>query len=75
MAQNQIRVVVGTQQKCPFSQFGFKKSLGTSDCIAHLITDIQTAFSKNQLVSAIFLVIKGAYALLHHPSTISDLYA
>lgn len=44
----------------PF-QFGFRRGVGTTDCLAHLVTDIQNTFSDNEFLGALFLDISSAY--------------
>lgn len=43
------------------TQLIFRRGMGTQDCIAHLVTDIQLTFSNNEYMAALFLDIVSAY--------------
>ena len=45
----------------PHNQYGFKPGFGTTDAMVHLVTDIQTALTKNECTGALFVDIKNAY--------------
>lgn len=45
----------------PPAQFGFRRGMGTQDCVAQLVTDIQLTFSNNEYMGALFLDIVSAY--------------
>lgn len=47
--------------RLPNSQFGFRKNRGTLECVGKLAADIQTCYTENQYLGAVFLDIKGAY--------------
>lgn len=58
---NRLEWWLETRKMLPRSQFGFRKNLSTQHSIAHLMTDIQAAFSNNESVTAIFIDVSGAY--------------
>ena len=43
------------------TQFGFRRSKGTNDCLALLSTEIQLAFAQKLEMPSVFLDIKGAF--------------
>lgn len=43
------------------SQMGFRKGRGCMEAVTHLVSEIQIAFSKKQMVLAVFLDLKNAY--------------
>nr|CAH7738046.1 unnamed protein product [Callosobruchus chinensis] len=68
----------------PESQYGFRRGRGTIDCVSHLTTDIQIAFSRNSYLSSLFVDISSAYDNPHvfipsctdaifNPNTIKEL--
>ena len=61
LIKNRLEHYLEYNQLLPPTQFGFRRGKSTQENVAHLITDIQIAFSKNNSVSAAFIDIKGAY--------------
>ncbi|PZC82109.1 hypothetical protein B5X24_HaOG211199 [Helicoverpa armigera] len=57
----QLEWLVESRDLLPSNQFGFRKGLSTMDSVAILVTDIRTAFSKNESAVAAFLDISSAY--------------
>ncbi|KAK9686291.1 Reverse transcriptase (RNA-dependent DNA polymerase) [Popillia japonica] len=42
-------------------QYGFRRGYSTQHALSHLVTDIQTTFTKNNYLMAIFVDLKDAY--------------
>uniref|UniRef100_A0A2M4BAB0 Putative i-11 aae n=3 Tax=Anopheles marajoara TaxID=58244 RepID=A0A2M4BAB0_9DIPT len=43
------------------TQFGFRKGKGTNDCLALLVSEIELARSRKEMLASVFLDIKGAF--------------
>ncbi|KAJ0169404.1 hypothetical protein K1T71_014991 [Dendrolimus kikuchii] len=61
LIKNRLEWIVENQGILPHSQFGFRRGLGTLDSLSLLVTDIRTAFSRNEHVIGVFLDISSAY--------------
>ena len=59
--KNRLEWFIESQHIIPDFQFGFRKGKGTYDGLSLLLSNIQMAFSKNQITIALFLDITGAY--------------
>jgi hypothetical protein len=46
------------------SQYGFRKSRGTKDCLSLLTTDVQTSFERKQKTVAAFIDLSRAYDIM-----------
>ena len=43
------------------TQYGFRRSKGTNDCLALLTSEIRVAFERKEQTASVFLDIKGAF--------------
>lgn len=61
MIKLRLELYLESNTLLPQSQYGFRRGLGTTDALTHLVTDIQLTLSKNRYLLCLFLDIKGAY--------------
>lgn len=61
LIKNRLEWIVESKGILSNSQFGFRKSKGTTDSLAVLTTDIRIAFSKEEHLVGVFLDITSAY--------------
>lgn len=61
MIKNRLEWWIHNNNLSEMTQFGYRKGYGTIDAVSTLVVDIQTCFSRNNYLSALFLDIKGAY--------------
>lgn len=61
MVKNRLEWLFERKKILPNSQFGFRKSKSTSDCVSLLVSDILLAFSQNKPVIACFIDINSTY--------------
>jgi len=58
----------------PSNLFGFRRGLGTMDCLSSLIGSKYQAFYDQSFLSAAFIDVQGAYDSVHIPTLISRLH-
>jgi hypothetical protein len=65
MLKNQLDWYLEACRLIPDNLLGFRRGLGTMECLSNLISPIYDTFCNRQFLTAAFVVVKGAYGSIY----------
>lgn len=75
MIKNRLDWWIEHNSILPDGLYGFRRGLGTAECLSSLVGEIYSCFNKRQYLTAAFIDVKGAFDSVHIPTLISRLLA
>jgi ribonuclease HI len=73
MLKNRLDWYLEANQLIPDNIFGFRRGIGTMECLSKLTGQIYSTFCKREFLTAAFVDVQGAYDAIHIPTLIARL--
>lgn len=70
MLKNRLDWYLEAHRLIPDNLFGFRRGLGTMECLSNLVGPIYDTFCNREFLTAAFVDVKGAYDSIHIPTLI-----
>ena len=70
MLKNRLDWYLEAHRLIPDNMFGFRRGLGTMECLSKLVGPIYDTFCNREFLTAAFVDVKGAYDSIHIPTLI-----